>query len=77
MNSLGDACNEIKREYDMCFQTWFTENFLKGDTNDSMCAPLFKVYQQCVKKSMKEQNIELKDIEINHLGTENEKKSPS
>ncbi|XP_063972182.1 TP53-regulated inhibitor of apoptosis 1-like [Diachasmimorpha longicaudata] len=77
MNSLGGACNDIKRDYDTCFQTWFTENFLKGDTNDSMCAPLFKVYQQCVKKAMKEQNIELKDIEVNHLGTENEKKAPS
>lgn len=49
MNSIGDNCNELKKQYDSCFLTWFSEKFLKGDTNDEMCAPYFKVYQQCVK----------------------------
>jgi len=73
MNSIGDTCNELKKDYDSCFHVWFSEKFLKGDMNDSMCAPIFKVYQQCVKKAIKEQNIELKEIEVNHLGTEKEK----
>lgn len=51
MNSIGETCNDLKKEYDSCFNTWFSEHFLKGNTNDSMCAPLFKVYQQCVKVS--------------------------
>lgn len=51
MNSIGEMCNDLKREYDSCFNTWFSEQFLKGNSNDSMCAPLFKVYQQCVKVS--------------------------
>ena len=51
MNSIGEACNDLKRDYDACFNTWFSEYFLKGHTNDSMCAPLFKVYQECVKVS--------------------------
>ncbi|XP_011308649.1 TP53-regulated inhibitor of apoptosis 1-like isoform X2 [Fopius arisanus] len=72
-----EACQELKKNYDECFNNWFTERFMKGHTDDSICAPLLKVYKECVQKSMKEQNIELKDIEINHLGTENEKKSPS
>lgn len=49
MNSLVEACNELKKDYDSCFHTWFSEKFLKGDVNDSTCAPLFKTYQQCVK----------------------------
>lgn len=51
MNSIGEACTDLKKEYDECFNTWFAEHFLKGNTNDSMCAPMFRVYQQCVKVS--------------------------
>lgn len=49
MSSLGGICNDVKNQYDTCFNTWFSEKFLKGDTNDSMCAPLYNVYQQCMK----------------------------
>ncbi|XP_033219794.1 TP53-regulated inhibitor of apoptosis 1-like isoform X1 [Belonocnema kinseyi] len=75
MNSIGESCNELKKEYDSCFHAWFSEKFLKGETNESMCAPLLKVYQQCVKKAMKEQQIELKDVELNYL--EDDKKDES
>ena len=49
MNSIGENCNELKKNYDACFNHWFSERFLKGDTDDSSCAPIFKLYQQCVK----------------------------
>lgn len=49
MNSIGEACNDLKRQYDACFNTWFSEKFLKGDTSDNTCSHLFKMYQQCVK----------------------------
>lgn len=49
MNSIGENCNELKRDYDACFNSWFAEKFLRGNTNDSACASLFKDYQQCVK----------------------------
>ncbi|XP_014213105.1 TP53-regulated inhibitor of apoptosis 1-like isoform X1 [Copidosoma floridanum] len=77
MNSLGSVCNEFKNQYDDCFNVWFSEKFLKGDTNDSMCATLFSSYQQCIKKAMKDQQIELHDVQANHLGTEKEKVPPS
>lgn len=51
MNSIGEACTDLKKEYDDCFNSWFSDHFLKGRTNDSMCAPLFKIYQNCVKVS--------------------------
>lgn len=49
MDSIGSECNELKNKYDQCFNQWFSERFLKGDTDDSVCSPVFKVYQQCVK----------------------------
>jgi len=49
MNSLGRECNELKGKYDACFNVWFSEKFLKGDTNDDMCKPLFIVYRDCVR----------------------------
>lgn len=51
MNSIGKECLELKQNYDACFNSWFSEKFLKGDTDDSECAPLFKIYQTCVKVS--------------------------
>ncbi|XP_046830526.1 TP53-regulated inhibitor of apoptosis 1-like isoform X1 [Vespa crabro] len=77
MNSISKTCNEFKKQYDSCFHVWFSEKFLEGDKNDSTCDQLLEIYQQCLKEAMKEQNIELKEIEENHLGTEKEKKQPS
>ncbi|KAJ8928999.1 hypothetical protein NQ314_018358 [Rhamnusium bicolor] len=73
MNSIGEACNDLKKEYDACFNSWFSEHFLKGNTNDSMCAPLFRVYQQCVKKAMKDHKIDLQEVNNDILGTDKEK----
>ena len=76
MNSLGEECNELKTKYDSCFNVWFSERFLKGDTSDSMCKPLFVLYQECVRKAIKDQNINLEEIDKQVLGTEQEKKPP-
>ncbi|XP_026467053.1 TP53-regulated inhibitor of apoptosis 1-like [Ctenocephalides felis] len=68
MNSIGSNCNELKKQYDTCFNNWFAENFLRGNTEDTACAAVFKLYQACVKKAMKDQNIEFKEItEIDYL----------
>ncbi|KAG8230839.1 hypothetical protein J437_LFUL010236 [Ladona fulva] len=49
MNSVGENCNDLKKQYDSCFNSWFADKFLKGQYSDEVCAPLFKVYQECVK----------------------------
>ncbi|XP_053862307.1 TP53-regulated inhibitor of apoptosis 1 isoform X1 [Malaclemys terrapin pileata] len=49
MNSVGEACTELKREYDQCFNRWFAEKFLKGDNAGDPCVQLFKRYQLCVQ----------------------------
>ncbi|XP_044766178.1 TP53-regulated inhibitor of apoptosis 1-like [Coccinella septempunctata] len=76
MNSISESCIDLKREYDACFNTWFSEHFLKGNYDDSMCSTLLKTYQQCVKKAMKEQNIDVREVQRDILGTENEQKTP-
>jgi len=40
MSSVGEDCNELKQQYDACFNSWFSERFLKGQTDDSACAPI-------------------------------------
>uniref|UniRef100_A0A3Q2LE17 Musashi RNA binding protein 1 n=1 Tax=Equus caballus TaxID=9796 RepID=A0A3Q2LE17_HORSE len=52
MNSVGEACTDMKREYDQCFNRWFAEKFLKGDGSGDPCTDLFKRYQQCVQVDM-------------------------
>ncbi|KAJ8721993.1 hypothetical protein PYW08_004395 [Mythimna loreyi] len=76
MNSIGEECTELKKKYDDCFNSWFSERFLKGDHDDSVCAGIFKVYQDCVKNAMKEQNIDFKEIDKDVLGTDGEHKAP-
>lgn len=49
MNSIGEECTDLKKKYDDCFNSWFSERFLKGDHDDSVCSGIFKVYQDCVK----------------------------
>ncbi|MGH0168307.1 UNVERIFIED_CONTAM: hypothetical protein FKN15_054045 [Acipenser sinensis] len=49
MNSVGEGCTELKREYDQCFNRWFAEKFLKGDRSGDPCIEMFKNYQQCVQ----------------------------
>ncbi|KAG5198769.1 hypothetical protein JEQ12_007365 [Ovis aries] len=51
MNSVGEACTDMKREYDQCFNRWFAEKFLKGDGSGDPCTDLFKRYQQCVQSN--------------------------
>jgi TRIAP1/MDM35 family protein len=58
MNSLSQKCQEAKEKYDACFNKWFSERYLKGDTRDE-CEPVFKVYQACVKEAIEEHKIEL------------------
>ncbi len=76
MNSIGKDCNELKRQYEECFNVWFADKFLRGEHKEESCALMFRLYQNCVKKAINEQKIELWEIEKNVLGTDNEAKQP-
>lgn len=49
MNSIGENCTDLKKQYDDCFNSWFSEKFLRGSMDDAVCSGIFSVYQQCVK----------------------------
>ncbi|KAJ1772043.1 Mitochondrial distribution and morphology protein 35 [Coemansia sp. RSA 1813] len=56
MESISKECTPLKQEYDACFTKWYSEKFLQGEkTND--CAELFKQYQTCLKKALKEKGL--------------------
>ncbi|KAG9511208.1 putative phospholipid-transporting ATPase IIB, partial [Fragariocoptes setiger] len=41
---IAPECKELKIEYDNCFNTWFADRYLKGDTANA-CDTTFKTYQ--------------------------------
>ncbi|KAJ1893282.1 Mitochondrial distribution and morphology protein 35 [Kickxella alabastrina] len=56
MDSIGDECTPLKREYDACFTKWYSEKFLNGErTND--CTEVFKKYQTCLRKVLGERGL--------------------
>ena len=67
MASLDKECDELKLKYDQCFNQWYTNNYLKGDTTD-MCAPVFKEYKKCVWKHIRLNKV---DQLINDVVAEN------
>lgn len=76
MNSISPECQELKTQYDACFNKWFKDKYLKGYPQDTMCAALFKAYQNCVKKAIKDNGIDIWDVEKDVLGTDKEKQPP-
>lgn len=64
MNSVGEACTDLKREYDQCFNRWFAEKFLKGDRSGDPCTETFRKYQRCVQKAIKEKDIPIEGVEF-------------
>jgi TRIAP1/MDM35 family protein len=49
MNSIGEDCTSLKSKYESCFNTWFSEKFLRGEVNvNNICA---------IKLSLKTSNI--------------------
>lgn len=64
MNSVGEACTDLKREYDQCFNRWFAEKFLKGDRSGDPCTESFRKYQHCVQKAIKDKDIPIDGVEF-------------
>ncbi|XP_013926921.1 PREDICTED: TP53-regulated inhibitor of apoptosis 1 [Thamnophis sirtalis] len=77
MNSVGEACTELKRDYDQCFNRWFAEKFLKGEAGaeGDPCVQLFKRYQLCVQNAIKEKDIPIEGLEF--MGSSKEKSENS
>ncbi|CAN9510840.1 unnamed protein product [Ophioblennius macclurei] len=64
MNSVGEACTELKREYDQCFNRWFADKFLKGDRGGDPCTDSFRVYQRCVHDAIRDKDIPVDGVDF-------------
>ncbi|XP_037676686.1 TP53-regulated inhibitor of apoptosis 1-like [Choloepus didactylus] len=62
MNGVGKACTDMKHKYNKCFNCWFAKKFLKRDSSNDPCTDLFKHYQQCVQKVIKEKEIPIEGL---------------
>ncbi|KAL2263255.1 hypothetical protein VTK26DRAFT_7602 [Humicola hyalothermophila] len=58
--SLAPECNEVKERYDTCFLKWYSEKYLRGagTSNDNECSALFKEYNICLQRALKERGID-------------------
>ncbi|KAG8183724.1 hypothetical protein JTE90_002789 [Oedothorax gibbosus] len=63
MDSIGKDCKELKSKYEACFNSWYSESFLKNKNGDiSVCDPLFKEYQDCLNVALKKNKIPLREL---------------
>ncbi|XP_054707779.1 uncharacterized protein LOC129217494 [Uloborus diversus] len=75
MDSIGKECKELKRQYEACFNSWYSEKFLKNKNGDiSVCDPLFHEYRNCLKGAIKKNKIPLWELD-SEMFHENEKKT--
>lgn len=49
LNSFHPECNDLKQQYDQCFNVWFTEQYMNGHYNNNKCQKIFEAYTECVK----------------------------
>jgi len=56
MDSIAPECTNTKHDYDRCFNEWFSEKFLKGEsTLPTICEDLFRRYQDCIRRKISEE----------------------
>lgn len=66
LNSFHPDCDELKQQYDECFNVWFTEHYMNGHYNNEGCNKVFELYTDCVKVCLNKQTNELLFQEINN-----------
>ena len=57
MKSVNEECIHYKKNYEDCFNMWFSELFLKGANDDHFCLPFLGVYKRCVRSAIKDRNL--------------------
>lgn len=55
--SFAPECNELKQKYDTCFNSWYSEKFLKGKGLHNECEGLWDDYKACIEVHLTKQKI--------------------
>jgi len=65
MNSIDPKCNELKWQYDECFQQWLSGEYLNNNKkfpeNFVPCEKFAAPYQACVQAHLDNEGIKLSD----------------
>lgn len=55
--SFAPECTPLKEKYDKCFNSWYSEKFLKGLSVGNECQIEWYEYMECVQASLVKQGI--------------------
>lgn len=73
MQSLEKECTPLKVRYDECFDSWFTQGFLKGRSDhEESCGKLFTSYTQCLKRAMEKKGLNMPELSESILRNDGE-----
>lgn len=53
----GPECTKLKKQYDECFNDWYTNGFLSAKSHTNECEDLFIDYKECVMTALKQKEI--------------------
>ena len=64
MDSIDSSCNEVKQNYDNCFNKWYTDKYLAGkfEPGEEPCSDLFKKYKLCLDEALKLKKIDPEEL---------------
>lgn len=55
--SFAPECNELKQQYDTCFNAWYSEKFLKGKGLTNECESFWDKYKECLEVNLQKQGV--------------------
>lgn len=55
--SFAPECTPLKEKYDKCFNYWYSEKFLKGESVENECSEQWYAYMKCVDENLIKQGI--------------------
>lgn len=50
--SFAPECTDAKTKYDDCFNKWYTEKFLKGQSIENECTEFWDTYITCINANL-------------------------
>ncbi|XP_065180866.1 TP53-regulated inhibitor of apoptosis 1-like [Sycon ciliatum] len=67
MDSIDERCSPMKEQYDQCFNSWYGEKFLHGNSTSDNCQELFKTYRECLTETLQKRGFDVEELEVSVL----------
>jgi TRIAP1/MDM35 family protein len=57
-SSFSGSCSNLKKKYDDCFNSWYSDEFLQGKGRmTNPCHEVFQQYRSCLEAAIKEKGM--------------------